>query len=129
MANLQTLLPMLYSEGVLPGRITLRRLVEVLSHRPAFLAGLAGRKGTIAVGYDADLVVFDPELRRPVRSSDLVSNADHDPFDGWSVTGWPVTVLCRGRVVHRDGERIDAAGHGRWLPRSLVRVPSTRNVA
>lgn len=122
MANLQTLLPMLYSEGVRRGRITVRRLVEVLAHTPAQLAGLAARKGTIAVGHDADLVVLDPELRRTVRSSDLVSNADHDPFDGWEVTGWPVTVLCRGRVVHRHGERVDAAGHGRRLARAPVRA-------
>lgn len=122
MANLQTLLPMLYSEGVRSGRITLRRLVEVLSYRPALFAGLSGRKGTLAAGYDADLVVLDPALRRTVRSSDLVSNADHDPFDGWDVTGWPVTVLCRGRVVHREGERVDAAGHGRWQAREAVRA-------
>lgn len=121
-ANLQTLLPMLYSEGVRRGRITLPRLVQVLSRGPATLAGLSGRKGTIAPGYDADLVVLDPDLHRTVRSTDLVSNADHDPFEGWEVTGWPITVLCRGRVVHRHGERVNAAGHGRWQARSQVRV-------
>lgn len=121
-ANLQTLLPMLWSEGVRRRRITPSQLVQILSWGPATCAGLSARKGRVVPGHDADLVVFDPDLRRTVRSTDLVSNADHDPFDGWEVTGWPVTVLCRGRVVHRYRERVDAAGHGRWQPRSPVRA-------
>lgn len=117
MANLQTLLPMLHSEGVLKGRLSLRRMVEVLATAPARIAGLAPRKGAIAIGADADIVVFDPRLRRTVRSEDLVSNADHDPFEGWDVTGWPVTVLLRGRPIY-EGRVIGRPGQGQFTPRS-----------
>lgn len=120
-ANLRTLLPMLYSEGVARGRITASRLVDLLCATPARLAGLAPRKGSIAVGADADVVVLDPALTRTVRSADLRSNADHDPFDGWEVTGWPVLTISRGVVVARDGEIVGRAGHGRFVPRAPFR--------
>jgi dihydropyrimidinase len=124
-ANLRTLLPMLYSEGVRRGRITAARLVDVLCTTPARLAGLAPRKGTLAVGSDADVVVLDPSLTRTVRSEDLRSNADHDPFAGWEVTGWPVIALSRGVVVARDGEIVGSAGHGRFTPRAAFREPAS----
>lgn len=117
-ANLRTLLPMLYSEGVHRGRISVRRLVDLLCATPARLAGLAPRKGAIAAGADADVVVLDPALTKTVRSADLRSNADHDPFDGWEVTGWPVVTIARGEVVFRDGELTAAAGRGRFVPRA-----------
>lgn len=116
-ANLRTLLPMLYSEGVGRGRISATRLVDVLCATPARLAGLAPRKGTIAVGADADIVILDPALTKPVRSADLRSNADHDVFDGWEVTGWPVLTIAHGEVVARDGEIVGTPGRGRFVPR------------
>ncbi len=117
-ANLRTLLPMLYSEGVRGGRISLTRLVDIVCSTPARLAGLAPRKGAIAVGADADLVILDPDLTRTVRSADLRSNADHDVFDGWEVTGWPVLTISRGVIVAREGEITGPAGHGRFTPRA-----------
>lgn len=120
-ANLRTLLPMLYSEGVHRGRISATRLVDLLCATPARLAGLAPRKGAIAVGADADVVVLDPALRKTVRSVDLRSNADHDVFDGWEVTGWPVVTIARGEVVFRDGELTEAAGRGQFVPRAPFR--------
>lgn len=117
-ANLRTLLPMLHSEGVRRGRLTLERLVDVLCETPARLAGLAPRKGSLAPGADADVVVLDPDLTRTVRSADLRSNADHDPFDGWEVTGWPVLTISRGVVVARDGELTGAEPQGRFVPRA-----------
>ena len=123
-ANLRTLLPMLYSEGVRRGRITVARLVDVLCTTPARLAGLAPRKGALAVGSDADVVVLDPALKRTVRSEDLRSNADHDPFEGWEVTGWPVVTLSRGVIVARDGQITGPAGHGRFTPRAAFHRPA-----
>jgi len=117
-ANLRTLLPMLYSEGVRRGRISATRLVDVLCETPARLAGLAPRKGAIAPGADADVVVLDPALTRTVRSADLRSNADHDAFEGWEVTGWPVVTIARGEVVFRDGELSGRPGRGRFVPRA-----------
>lgn len=116
-ANLQTMLPMLYSEGVRSGRITLSRFVEVTSTNAARLFGLYPRKGTIAVGSDADLVIFDPDLDIMVEGSMLKSNTDYSVYDGWRVTGWPVLTLRRGQVVFRDGEVIGRPGSGIIVPR------------
>lgn len=113
--NLQLMLPMLYSEGVRSGRISLRRLVEVTSTNAARLFGLYPTKGTIAVGSDADLVVFDPHLERTVTASMLHSNADYSVYQGWNVTGWPVLTLRRGEVVFRQDEVVGKAGGGRVL--------------
>jgi len=113
--NLQLMLPMLYSEGVRPGRISLRRLVEVTSTNAARLFGLYPTKGTIAVGSDADLVVFDPHMERTVTASMLHSNADYSVYQGWNVTGWPVLTLRRGQVVFSQEEVVGEAGGGRVL--------------
>lgn len=117
-SNLETLLPMLYSEGVRKERITIERLVEVLATGPARIAGLAS-KGEIAVGRDADLVLFDPERTRTVRASEMHSASDYDPYEGWIVTGWPKRVLLRGAVVY-DGEIRATPGTGRLVPRSAL---------
>jgi dihydropyrimidinase len=113
--NLQMLLPMLYSEGVRTGRISLRRLVDLTSANAARLFGLYPKKGAVAVGADADLVVFDPSLERTVTGSMLRSNADYSVYEGWQVTGWPIVTLRRGEVVFRDDEVCGQPGSGRVL--------------
>jgi dihydropyrimidinase len=113
--NLQLLLPMLYSEGVRRGRLSLRRLVEITSTNAARLFGLYPRKGTIGVGSDADVVVFDPQRERTVSAAMLKSNADYSVYDGWQVTGWPAVTIRRGEVVFRDDEVSGRAGSGRLL--------------
>jgi dihydropyrimidinase len=118
--NLQTLRPMLYSEGVRSGRISLGRFVDVTSTNAAKLFGLYPRKGTIAVGSDADIVVFDPVRTRTVEGSMLKSNADYSVYDGWRVTGWPVLTLSQGKIVFRDDEVIGQPGDGRLLPRAAT---------
>ena len=119
-SNLETLLPMLYSEGVRKGRLTLARLVEVLATAPARIAGMYPRKGVIAVGSDADLVVFDPHASRTIRAAELHSACDYDPYEGWEVTGWPEAVLSRGELVFADGEVVAPPGRGRLVPRAPV---------
>ena len=113
--NLQTLMPMLYSEGVRTGRLTLRRFVELTSTNAARLFGLYPRKGAIALGADADVVIFDPELTRTVHPSMLKSRADYSPFEGWQVTGWPVTTLRRGEVVFQNDTVLGQPGSGRLV--------------
>ena len=113
--NLQLMLPMLYSEGVRTGRISLRRMVELTSGNAARLFGLYPRKGAIAVGSDADLVVFDPHLERTVTASMLHSNADYSVYEGWPVTGWPILTLRRGEIVFRDDQVLGQPGSGRVL--------------
>ncbi|MBV9170085.1 MAG: amidohydrolase family protein [Chloroflexi bacterium] len=110
--NLQTLVPMLYSEGVRKGRISLQRFVELTSTNAARLFGLYPRKGTLAIGSDADIVVFDPELERTIEPSMLKSNADYSVYEGWRVTGWPVISFRRGEAVFREDAVIAEPGSG-----------------
>ena len=116
-ANLETLLPMLYAEGVRRGRLTLERMVDVLATTPARIAGLRS-KGEIAVGKDADLVLFDPTNTRTIRATEMHSACDYDPFEGWEVTGWPRAVLLRGEVAYDKGGVRAMPGTGRFVPRS-----------
>ena len=90
MANLETVLPMLYSEGVGKGRLSPNRFVEVSSTNPAKIFGLYPQKGTIAIGSDADIVVFDPKKNVTIRHNDMHSNQDWELHEGFEVTGWPV---------------------------------------
>ena len=114
--NLETLLPMLYSEGVRRGRITVERLVDVLATSPARIAGLRG-KGEIAVGNDADIVIFDPVATRTIRASEMHSACDYDPYEGWEVTGWPSLTLLRGEVAFAKGQILARPGQGRLVLR------------
>jgi dihydropyrimidinase len=114
--GVETRLPVIWDEFVNSGRISHQKFVEVVSANPARLNGLYPRKGTIAPGSDADLVIFDPMLRRTVRSADLHMETDYTPYEGRSVTGWPSTVIARGRVVLDDGRLIDPGSVGEFLP-------------
>jgi dihydropyrimidinase len=118
--NLQTMLPMLYSEGVRAGRLSLNRLVEVTATNAARLFGLYPRKGTIAVGSDADIVIFDPNLTRTIDNTMLKSNCDYSVYEGWSVTGWPTITLRRGEIAFRDDAILAQPGSGQLLPRAAT---------
>ena len=119
-SNLETLLPMLYSEGVRKGRLTLARLVDVLASGPARIAGMYPRKGAIAVGSDADLVVLDPEARRTIRAAELHSACDYDPYEGWDVSGWPEVVVARGEIVFERGKLRAEPGRGKLVRRAAL---------
>jgi dihydropyrimidinase len=116
-ADLETLMPMLFSEGVRTGRISLSRFVELTSTNVAKLFGMYPRKGTIAVGSDADLVVWDPEARRTIDGSQMYSKAGYSPYDGHEVVGWPVYTISRGEVVFEEGRVTAQRGRGRWVRR------------
>ncbi len=116
-ADLETMLPMLFSAGVRSGRISLARFVSLTATNPARLFGLYPRKGTIAVGSDADLVVLDPQLRRTVDGSAMRSRAGYSAYDGHEVWGWPRFTVSRGEVVLEDGQVLARPGRGQWLPR------------
>jgi len=115
--NLQMMLPMLYSEGVRTRRISLARFVAVTATNAAKLFGLYPQKGVIAVGSDADIVLFDGELTRTVTAAMLKSRADYSVYEGWSVTGWPILTLRRGEIVFRDGDVIGVPGSGALVQR------------
>lgn len=110
-ANLEWELPMLYSEGVRTGRLSLERMVSVMSTNAAKLFGLYPRKGTIAPGSDADIVVLDPERRRVV-GPPYRTRAGYSVFDGWEVTGWPRYTVRRGEVAFEDERVVAAPGSG-----------------
>jgi dihydropyrimidinase len=110
------MLPMLFSAGVLAGRISLARFVSLTSTNPARLFGLYPRKGTIAVGSDADLLVLDPDERRTIDGRSMRSRAGYCAYDGAEVRGWPRFTISRGEVVLSDGEVLAAPGRGQWLP-------------
>jgi dihydropyrimidinase len=109
--NLQLLRPMLYSEGVRTGRISLARFVQLTASNAARLFGLE-RKGRIAPGYDADLVLFDPNVTRTVDNAMLKSKVDYSVYEGWEITGWPVMTISRGEIVFQDGEVVAEPGRG-----------------
>ena len=123
MSNLQVMLPMLYSDGVNEGRISLERFVEVTSSNPARLFGLYPRKGTIAVGSDADLVVWDPNETRPIRNEDMFSGSGYSIHAGREVTGWPQLTIRRGEIMYRDGEILGTAGSGELVRREPWQGP------
>ena len=123
MSNLQVMLPMLYSDGVNDGRISLERFVEVTSSNPARLFGLYPRKGTIAVGSDADLVLWDANETRTIRNEDMFSGSGYSIHAGREVTGWPQLTIRRGEIVYRDGEVLGTAGSGELVRREPWREP------
>jgi dihydropyrimidinase len=113
--GLETRAPLLFSEGVVRGRITLERFVALNATNAARIYGLYPRKGTIAVGADADLAIWDPEKRVTIRNADLHHNVDYTPFEGMRVTGWPTIVLSRGEIVCQDGVLHGTKGRGVFL--------------
>ncbi|HEX6140552.1 MAG TPA: amidohydrolase family protein, partial [Candidatus Limnocylindria bacterium] len=113
-----TLLPVVHGLGPAAGRLSLERMVDVLSTTPARLFGLAN-KGAVAVGRDADLVLFDPEPSTTIRQADLQHSSDFTPFEGMTVRGRVRSVLLRGEPVVREGIFVGHRGAGRFVERAL----------
>lgn len=113
---------LLYSEGVRKGRISLNQFVNMISTASARLFGLFPRKGTIAVGSDADLVIFDPNQERTLSAQTHHMKVDYSAFEGMKVTGEPVSVLVRGEFVIRDKQFVGTPGYGAYLRRDSFRI-------
>lgn len=114
--GIETLLAILYSEGVARGRLTVERLVDLLATTPARRFGFA-RKGAIETGRDADLVLFDPAARRVLRAEELHHTSDYTPYEGFELTGAVRAVFVRGRAVVRDGAFLGDRGYGQFVER------------
>ena len=114
---------LIYSGGVAAGRFSLNRFVELVSTTPAKLFGLYPRKGTIAVGSDADLVIFDPNRKQTISAKTHHMRVDYSMFEGIEVTGMPDTVLSRGRVVVESDKFLGRAGAGEFVKRSTYSQP------
>lgn len=113
---------LLYTHGVSTGRISLHQFVRLMSTAAAKQFGMFPRKGTIQLGSDADLVVWDPEYRGTLSAETHLMDTDYDGFEGFEITGRPSLVTCRGKVSARDGQFVGRLGHGRAVPRTLRSV-------
>jgi len=114
--GIETMLPVLISEGVNKGRLTLENLCSILCERPARIFGLYPRKGAIMVGSDADLTVIDLKQKRKVRSGELHHKCGWSPYEGMTLTGWPTMTIARGEVVAENGEITGKSGFGKFVP-------------
>lgn len=126
--GLATRMPILFSEGVAKGRIDLQTFVAITATNPARLFGLDPRKGTIAIGADADFAIWNPEKRVTITNSLLLHDNDHTPYEGLQVTGWPETTFVRGTPIVRNGELLAPPGHGQFLPRAPYALIQPRGV-
>ncbi|OYV97513.1 MAG: dihydropyrimidinase [Acidobacteria bacterium 37-65-4] len=116
--GIETRMSLVYDGGVRTGRISMNRFVELTSTSPAKIFGLFPRKGTIAPGSDADIVIFDPNKTQKLSAKTLHMNVDYNPYEGRDVTGVTDTVISRGRVVIDAGTYVGKAGSGSFLKRS-----------
>jgi dihydropyrimidinase len=117
--GVETRLPILFSEGVAKGRITPEAFVALTATNHAKTYGLYPKKGTIAVGADADIALWDPTREETIRQEILHHGADYTPWEGFVVTGWPVMTLCRGELVAADGRIVGTPGHGTHVARGV----------
>ena len=130
-------LPLLFSEGVRQGRLDLNAFVALTATNHAKLYGLYPKKGTIAVGSDADIAIWDPERETMITAGMLHDNVGYTPYEGRRLRGWPVTVISRGRVVIENGKLAATRGGGSFLPCALsdaakprgAQVPELASVA
>lgn len=118
--GLELRLPVLFTEGVGSGRLTLNQFVDITATQHAKIYGLHPRKGTVAVGADADLAVWDPNRRLTVTNEMVHDNVGYTPYAGRQLTGWPETVLSRGEIIVADGELHAERGRGRFLARGAL---------
>ena len=113
-------LPILFSEGVVKGHISVNRLSEIFSTNAAKIYGLYPKKGVINIGSDADLVVLDPKLEKKITTEESLYNMDWYPYERMEVKGWPITTILKGKVIWEDGEFQGKQGEGEFLKRKLA---------
>lgn len=120
--GIETRIPLIYSEGVRAGRININKFVELCSTNPAKLLGMYPRKGTIAPGSDADLVVFDPEKEVTLTWKNLHQRVDYTPYEGMTIKGYPVKVIVNGELKVDNGRFVGKKGTGKFIKRDKFRV-------
>jgi len=113
--GIETLLPLLYSEGVAKGRISIFKLSQVLSEKPARIFKLFPRKGTLALGSDADLVILDPKRNKTIRAEQMYTKAGWTPYEGMEITGSIEMTIVRGKIIFKEREIIGEKGYGSFI--------------
>ncbi|MGH8012205.1 MAG: amidohydrolase family protein, partial [Candidatus Binataceae bacterium] len=108
----------IYTEGVVNRGMSLQRFAEVTSTNAARILGLYPRKGVIAPGSDADIVLLDPAIKKTLSRTDF-HVSDYSPWEGWQVAGWPVTTILRGKVIVENGQLFGKLGEGQLIPRKI----------
>ena len=126
MPGLETLMPLIYTKGVLGGKLSLEDMCRKLSTNPAQIMGLSPRKGAIQIGADADLVIIHPTRTHTVTPSEMETNADWSPYHGWELAGFSRTTLSRGEVIVDDYRVVGREGRGKWLPRTTAGLAGAR---
>jgi dihydropyrimidinase len=126
--GVETRLPILFSEGVSKGRLTLNEFVALTSTNHAKTYGLYPKKGTIAVGSDADIALWDPKRKETISQKLMHGGSDYTPYEGIEVTGWPVSTMVRGKFVVRDGKLVGRLGGGDYVPREKSELARPRTV-
>jgi dihydropyrimidinase len=116
--GIETRMPLLYGVGVAEQKISLQKLVEVSATNPAKIFGMYPSKGTIAVGADADIVVFDPDKDLVLRKKILHENVDYTPYDGTRVKGYPIMTVSGGKIIVENGQFLGQAGAGKFIKRT-----------
>jgi dihydropyrimidinase len=114
--SLETLMPLVYGEGVARRGLPIWWMARVLSENPARILGLYPRKGVIQPGSDADLLIIDPNAERTVRAAELKGKAGYTPYEGWKVKGQPWMTMLRGRILLNQGKLEQKPGYGQFLP-------------
>lgn len=123
--GVETRLPILFSEGYRKGRLSLQQFVALSATNHAKMYGLYPRKGTIAVGADADIAIWDPDRKMTIAQSILHHGSDYTPYEGLEVTGWPMTMILRGRTIVRDGSLVADNRTGTHIPRERSMLASS----
>jgi dihydropyrimidinase len=127
--GVETRLPILFSEGVGKGRISLNDFVVLTATNHARMYGLYPKKGTIAVGADADIAIWDPDREVTITQSLMHGGSDYTPYEGIRVKGWPISTIVRGKFVVRDGQLVGKEGTGAYVPRAKSEFARPRGSA
>jgi dihydropyrimidinase len=117
--QIEVRLAVMHNEMVIKRGMDVEKLVYVLAAAPSMIFGLYPRKGTVDIGSDADLVLFDPKMKKQIRNEDLHQGTDHTIFEGWEVQGVPKMTLSHGKVLVEDGVWVGPDSEGRWLERQI----------
>jgi dihydropyrimidinase len=120
--GIETRVPLLFSEGVSKGRISLSKFVKITSTNPARIAGIYPEKGTLAIGSDADITIIDPDKEVTISTKTLHGKTDYTPFDGWKLIGYPIATVSRGKVLVENGEFVGQKGSGKFLHRKPFEI-------
>lgn len=118
--GIETRMPVTYTKLAASGRISPERFAAITSTNAAKIMGMYPQKGAIAVGSDADIVIFDPNIRKKLTLDDLHADSDYSIWEGFECQGYPVLTMLRGKVIVQDGQLIGSAADGRWLSRRIA---------